>query len=55
MKIFLNDDVAATGKSLIFLADEHRVHGRIAPRILCAVAKADEIVIVEVSESVDLV
>jgi hypothetical protein len=55
VQIFLHDHVAAAGKRGVFLADDYRVGGCLAARIFRAVHEADEIAIIEVTESVDFI
>src|SRR5580693_4702938 len=55
MKIFLHDDVTAVSERGVLLADEHGVDRRFSPRIFSSIDKADEITVVEVTESLHLV
>ena len=55
VKIFLHDDVAAAGERGVLLADEHGVDRCLALRILRSVDKAEEIAVVEVTESLHFV
>src|SRR6266851_1580411 len=52
VQVFLHDDVAAPGERSVFLADEHGIDRRVAPRILRSVDEADEIAVVEVTKAV---
>ena len=55
VEILLHNDVAAAGERRIFGADQRGFHGGLIPRIFGAVDKAEEIAVVEVTESVHLV
>ena len=55
MKIFLHDDVAASGKIAILVADQYGVDRCSAPGILRPVDESYEIAVVEVTEAVHFV
>jgi len=55
VKILLDDHVASTGESRIFVANVDSIGGRAASGIFRAVHEAEEITVVEIAEAVDFV
>ena len=55
MKVLLDDDVASTGESGVFIANEDGIGGSAARGVFGAVHEAEEIAFVEVAEAVDFV
>ena len=55
MHVLLNDDIAPTGEGRVEVADDHRVVCNPPSRVLGAINKPEEVALVEIFESMDLV
>lgn len=55
VEVFLDDDIAAAGERGVLFADEHGLEHRLAPRIFRPIDEADEVAVVEETETVHFI